>query len=482
MSHGLVLGASGAGKSFFAVQLISQLLNCGFVPSRASFGVLDAKGELFDLVKRYLFAALYRMNPEERQALKRRIVVIDFADDQSIAPYNILVRREYCADEMMVANRIDTIGEQFAGVSAISVRMKLILKYLLLLMVEFELPLPFFEELCVDELLLRSLAERSRNAQVKDYFLHRFDDENRSSLLAIRQRIDSLLVSQSVRLSLSASTAPDLTALQDTGSIILVNTAGRSITRGTSELLESFILSDLKQSVFRRTNVERKFLWLIDEAQTIFRNSSSAENAVDLLTMARSFGSFLVLLTQSLTSATRDQDILNSITGNVRWIVLLRSTLRDAGLIAPAIPLTGARHKSKRNPFEHTQHMSESEELKSRLADVTMFPDRTAYCWFKAYLDHAVKIKTPYVPKPHEFAGCTEEQFDQFLQSESVGQGVPSTEIERTIEEHRRRLRGLLRSRVVCPTTSTPQSEEKESRRSLTRKLEEEFERKRKRK
>src|SRR3989442_1054905 len=50
-SHGLVLGASGAGKSFFAVQLISQLLQCGFAPGRASFGVLDAKGELFDLVK-----------------------------------------------------------------------------------------------------------------------------------------------------------------------------------------------------------------------------------------------------------------------------------------------------------------------------------------------------------------------------------------------------------------------------------------------
>jgi len=215
MAHGLVLGASGAGKSFLAVQLLLQLLQCGFVPGRASFGSLDAKGELFALLKEYVFAILYRMNPEEREALKRRIVVIDFADDQHIAPYNVLVRREYLADEIMVASRIDTISEQFAGVSEMSVRMKLILKYLFLLMVEFELPLPFFEELCVDDLLLMSLAERSKNVQVKDYFLHRFDEENRSTLLAVRQRIDSLLVSEGVRLSLSASTAPDLTALQD---------------------------------------------------------------------------------------------------------------------------------------------------------------------------------------------------------------------------------------------------------------------------
>jgi len=208
--------------------------------------------------------------------------------------------------------------------------------------------------------------------------------------------------------------------------------------------------------------------------------ASSSENAVDLLTMARSFGSYFVLLTQSLTSATRDQDILNSITGNVRWIVLLRSTLRDCGLIAPAIPLTGTRTKPKRNLFESTQYMSEGEELKSRLADVTRFPDRVAFCWLKPHVDRAVKIMTQHVPKPHEVAGCGQEEFDEFQRTETFGQGVPRREIERVLEGHRRRLHELLRSRAQSVfTTPRAQQGEGESRRSLTKVLEEEYERKR---
>src|SRR5437016_1990183 len=45
--HGLVLGASGSGKSFIALSLISQLLQNNVLPSGPSFGLLDPKGELF---------------------------------------------------------------------------------------------------------------------------------------------------------------------------------------------------------------------------------------------------------------------------------------------------------------------------------------------------------------------------------------------------------------------------------------------------
>jgi hypothetical protein len=113
--------------------------------------------------------------------------------------------------------------------------------------------------------------------------------------------------------------------------------------------------------------------------------------------------------------------------------------------MAPAIPLTGTRSKRKRNPFESTQYMSESEELKSRLAEVTRFPDRVAFCWLKAHVDRAVKIKTQHVPKPHEVAGCGQEEFDEFQRTETFGKGVPRREIEQSIEGHRRRLRELLR-------------------------------------
>lgn len=476
IAHALVLGASGAGKSFFALSLLNQLIASPSSTSSVSLGLLDPKGELFEKAILYLYAHLYCLKPTEREAFKKRIVIIDFSNAELITPYNILARREYLADELMVAGRIDTISEQFSGLSEMSVRMKMILKYFFLLLTEFDLPLSFFERLCINPLLLNALVERSRNPQLKDYFLSRFDDESKSTLLALRQRIDALLISEGVRLSLSAPSAPDFAALQDQGSIILINTAGHNITRGISELLQGLILSDIKQSVFRRTNQQQKFIWFFDEAQNLYKTSANREHMVDLLTMARSFGSFFVLLTQSLTSATRDQDILNSILGNVRWIVMLRSTLRDAGLIGPAIPVTGTMLKSRHNPFEPAQPMSESEELKARLNEVTKLPDRTAYCWLKAYLDKAVKITTPLVAAPHEIAGCSREQFDAFMKAERIGQGLSKAEINKTIKGREQSLKEMLRPRRdPAPAAGAAKDAKRKRKQALVQSLEEEY-------
>lgn len=475
-AHGLVLGASGAGKSYFALSLLNQLLELLASPSGVAFGLLDAKGELFEKTIQYLYAYLYRLKPAEREALKKKIIIIDFSNAELITPYNILARRAYLANEIMIASRIDTISEQFSGLSEMSVRMKMILKYFFLLLAEFDLPLSFFERLCVDPMLLSALVERTRNAQLKDYFLSRFDDESKSTLLALRQRIDSLLISEGVRLSLSAPSAPDFAALQDQGCIILINTAGHNITRGISEILQGLILSDIKQSVFRRTNPNQKFIWFFDEAQNLYKTSANREHMVDLLTMARSFSSLFVLMTQSLTSATRDQDILNSILGNVRWVIMLRSTLRDAGLIAPAIPVTGTILKSRHNPFEPAQHMSESEELKARLNEVTRLPDRTAYCWLKAYLGKAVKIITPLVSPPHEIAGCSCEQFDAFTNAEKIGQGLSKAEIGKTVEERQQGLKERLRPhRDYAPSVGSKEGVRRKRKQELVQSLEEEY-------
>src|SRR5205085_11701403 len=96
--------------------------------------------------------------------------------------------------------------------------------------------------------------------------------------------------------------------------------------------------------------------------------------------------------------------------------------------------VTGTMLKSRHNPFEPAQHMSESEELKARLNEVTRLPDRTAYCWLKAYLGKAVKITTPLVPSPHETAGCNREQFDEFVKAEKIGQGLSKAGISKTME------------------------------------------------
>jgi len=475
-AHSLILGASGAGKSYESISLILALLEDPALLENLSFGALDPKNELFHKLVQYLYACLYRLQPGERDRLKRKIAIIDLANTEVIAPYNILARRDYLPDEVMVANRIDTISEQFSGLSEVSVRMKMILKYALLLLAEYDLPISFFERICVDSWLLTSLVEQSKSPQLRDYFLNRFDGESKSTLLALRQRIDALLMSEGVRLSLSAHSAPDFTMLQDQGAIVLINTAGPSINRGVSELLQGLILSDIKQSVFRRGNPGRKYLWFFDEAQNLYRSPANRNHMVDLLTMARSFGSFFCLLTQSLTSAVHDQDVLNSILANVRWMVLLRSTLRDAGLIAPAIHLKGNQPKPKYNPFEETKYLTEPQELQARLNEIPKLPDRLAYCWLKAHLGEAVQITTPQVPLPHEIAGCSREVFNAFMKTETIGQGIPKAEIVKMIAERRERLNQLIRpQRRDAGSAESRKTKKSEGSKRLARILEEEY-------
>lgn len=192
-THALIVGSSGSGKSYLALSLICQLLDQTPTSSPTGSGVLDAKGELFERALAYVYAFLYRLPQEERERFKKRIVTIDFANPAWLTPYNVLAHQHHVADEILGANRIDTLSEQFSGLSAMSVRMKMILKFFLLLMMEFELPLPLFETLCNDPVLLQGLVEHSDNPQVKNYFLYRFDDESKATLLALRQRLESSL-------------------------------------------------------------------------------------------------------------------------------------------------------------------------------------------------------------------------------------------------------------------------------------------------
>jgi hypothetical protein len=186
-----------------------------------------------------------------------------------------------------------------------------------------------------------------------------------------------------------------------------------------------------------------------------------------------------VLGTQSLSSAVRDPDILNSILTNSAWALTLRSTLRDAALIAPAVPVTGMLTKPQLNPFEPPKHLSESEEVKARLNEVTRFGDRQGYLWLRRELPEAVKITTPRLPAPHEIAGCSEAELAEFMRSERLGQGVPRREVLREIERQEARLRALVSGECGTPAQADANHpRRKGAKLTLVRALEDEYARK----
>jgi hypothetical protein len=71
----------------------------------------SAKGELFERALYLLAARLEELHGAEREALLRRIVVIDFSSREAISPYNILSRWPYTDPDFFVTNRLETLRE-----------------------------------------------------------------------------------------------------------------------------------------------------------------------------------------------------------------------------------------------------------------------------------------------------------------------------------------------------------------------------------
>jgi hypothetical protein len=398
---GLTTGGMGAGKTMFAMLPIAEMIRLLPGLKNMSFGVLDAKGELFERALYLLGARLAQLRGQEREALARRIVVIDFSSREAVSPYNILARWSYTDGDFFVTSRLETLRELLPAGEKLSLRGAAVLKNILMLLAEFNLPLTYLEAVLADDAFRQKLLLRSKNAAVRAYFQRYFVQEGKQTIGALRARMEALFASEGVRLALSGSTAPDFKRLQNEGKIVLVNCAGPTITRGVRLLLQGLVLSDIRQSIFARpNNPPVTYLWYADEAQNFFLTKQQQENMADILTMARSFGSFFYFLCQNLSTAIPDARILEQLHTNIRWSLTLRGTPRDAQFLRSALPVSGRLERPEPQPFRERTVFTLEEERGQLLEGIAHLPDRVGYLWLKTRSAQAIKLSTSRVELP----------------------------------------------------------------------------------
>jgi hypothetical protein len=392
---GIMTGGMGSGKTMAACLILEAII--ARLPELRSmaFGLVDPKGELFDRALWLLAARLEALDGPAREELLKRIVVIDFSARRAVSSYNVLSRWPHTEPSFFVTSRLETLRELLPSGDKLSLRGAVVLRNVLALLSEFGLPLTYLSEVLESEAFRSRLLGRSKNPELKLYFDRHFRLEGRQTIAALRTRMESLFASEGVRLALTGPTAPDFRRLQYEGKIVLVNLAGPSITRGVRLLLQGLVLSDIRQAIFARPNNPRvTYLWLADEAQNLFRTRQQQEDVEDLCTMARSFGSFVCFLCQSLTTAVPDSRILETLYTNLRWSLTLRGTPRDAQFLRAALPVTGRRPRPDPDPFRERTFYSPKEERSLLLDGVAHLPDRTGYLWLKTRSPEAVKIRT----------------------------------------------------------------------------------------
>ena len=107
----ITTGGTGAGKTMAALLPLEAIVRRLPGLKTVGFGVLDAKGELFDRAVYLLAARLAELHGRERQELLERIVIVDFANRVSLSPYNILARWSYAEPDFFITSRLETLRE-----------------------------------------------------------------------------------------------------------------------------------------------------------------------------------------------------------------------------------------------------------------------------------------------------------------------------------------------------------------------------------
>ena len=402
--HSLITGGTGSGKTMAACLIIEAMLRA---ESRGlSFGLLDAKGELFTRTLYLIALRLRSLPPAQAQRLKQRIVIIDLSSQDPITSYDIASPWVGSDLDFFAQSRVDTLQELFPSGDGLSLRGGGIVKHVIKLMAELRLPFSYFDRVLSSEPFRSELLARSSDDDLQRYFRQHFPAESRATIAAVRARVSAtLLSSQSIKLALSGEDAPDFRRLQDEGQIVLINCGGANISRTTARTLQSIFLSDISRAVFQRKS-QTVFLWLFDEAAQLIRNRHVKEALLDLLTLARSYRSCCCYLTQSLSTAVQDGDALESFLTNIKWSLSLRcGTARDVGFLEPALPVTGRLQKPRLSPYAAPEFYRPSEERALQLNSIRSLPDRIGWLWLKSLTGEAIRVRTRTLtlPEGHAF-------------------------------------------------------------------------------
>ena len=156
----------------------------------------------------------------------------------------------------------------------------------------------------------------------------------------------------------------------------------------------------------------------------------------DVLTMARSFGSFFYFLCQNLSTAIPDARILEQLHTNIRWSLTLRGSPRDAQFLRPALPITGRVERPEIRPFHERTFYSAEEERALLLDGVAHLPDQVGYLWLKTRSHQAIRLQTERVelPQGEEFRRAIAELREEPI----LGERVSRADYERAIAERDR--------------------------------------------
>lgn len=375
LGHTLVVGPSGAGKTYFVVGLLQALWQLG-VP-RTLF--LDPKAEGVELALRALVRQARRLPEAQREAFLDRVVWIDLFSGSALPCLQVLSDDGGDAELLTAEVASILMGELTATVG---IHQEGHVHRLLEVLHHAKLPLTAFVPLMQNPDLFDALAGSGVAPELCRAAGARLRSESRERLAGIASRIESILRLKSTRLALGGATScMDFGQLLD-GSITLVNLAPPGGADDISRVLRGLIWSKVSRAIRARPNGAAPVAVCIDEFTTFLSagGARAAAGIEDGLRLARSKGAYHILMAQDFSAS------ITKISASLPTVLKINSHLSVVFRAARSddwtdyLPVTGCRPRPRGPYWEAPRpgYLDRAEERELLRAQLVRAPDRTA--------------------------------------------------------------------------------------------------------
>lgn len=332
------VGASGSGKSVGALAVLLQLLRDGETP----IVIVDLKGELASLVLEVAIPALIALGADPERLLRSLRVIQPFS--RSRVPLLRITRPEPEVPRDVQARSIATtlcagMGEELGS------RMERIVLRLVALLIERDLPLPRLLDWLDSPSTLQRDARGSQDPATRRYVAEVMTRENRSSIDAVRSRLDLFLLNEGTRLALSAPSCLSFAECLESGLTVIDVGDPPAGAERLARFWSSVLLSRLTRAALaRRVRPDSPHVLLVfEEFQEGLGRDERAQFA-RLLSQVRWKRSVSWYINQAPAQvAAVDPLLLKLLRTNVSIEMLYRSTYEDARAIAHAMPSDRSR-------------------------------------------------------------------------------------------------------------------------------------------
>lgn len=410
LMSGLVIGATGSGKTRFILGLLLSLTK-GLLsdpPVDVEFELVDPKHETFDLLKRALAALWLKSDPETRDRLAKMVKVIAWSRD-AVSPSAPFDNQEGLVSPAYLAHlRTDIAVQASFQTYTDAVRQALFMLNRLLVVKRFPPNLRFTTRLFSDPAFRRRVLEDVADPDLRAFFGEMERTLPRQTVDALLRRIQYDLSFPEIRLSegippgalekLLPKTAPRIVLGSYSPAMALPASKGkeRANHRVTDVLLRA-----------PQRDPSRRGLLVIEEAPVLL--SGSSELVEPLTTAARtlrSVGMGIHFSAQDFENALPPQ-LVRNLRLNSRWWAVFRSH-GEAEWLYP--------HLLRRQTPDRANEADRHREFLRRMAGLS---SRRFYLLVKG--EPALPVLAPEVPDP-KGPGDEElrEVFDREIASRSM--------------------------------------------------------------